>query len=314
LAVKAWPMRCVAFSPGGSTLAVLSHSNGFDGSENALQLWETASGRRLVKVATALGKLPLGLRLPHCLAFSPDGESLALGYDGGDVRLVEVASGKDRRWLKGSGQHLFCLAFRPDGKALAVGGQHAGYPAEKGKPWRTWPLPLYDPASGKLRRELPVSASHVLSLAFNPEGTTLAAAEAKGGTRLWAAGTWHTRRRLRQANGWVFSPDGKLLAGTPAGEAASVALWEVSTGQEVARFAGHQDAVAALAFSPDGKRLTSAAKDRTALVWDLLAPPGPPPGGAGWGKPARLWQDLGKPGAAGYRATAHLARSPAVAR
>jgi hypothetical protein len=64
----------------------------------------------------------------------------------------------------------------------------------------------------------------------------------------------------------AFSPDGRLLA---TGEHPHVRLWDVRTGQEVRRWEGHRDLVAALAFAPDGRTLASGSHDAMILVWDV---------------------------------------------
>jgi RNA polymerase sigma factor (sigma-70 family) len=63
----------------------------------------------------------------------------------------------------------------------------------------------------------------------------------------------------------VLSQDGGILA---AG-AQKIRVWDLKTGKEINQFDGHRAEVTSLAFSPDNKRLVSASKDSTALVWDL---------------------------------------------
>ena len=52
----------------------------------------------------------------------------------------------------------------------------------------------------------------------------------------------------------AFSPDGKtVLTGS---DDKTARLWDASTGQPIGQPLTHQDAVRAVAFSPDGKTVT----------------------------------------------------------
>src|SRR5262249_34387963 len=48
-----------------------------------------------------------------------------------------------------------------------------------------------------------------------------------------------------------------------------VRLWDAATGRLIRNFKGHSEGVFALSFSPDGKRLATAAIDSTARIWDV---------------------------------------------
>jgi WD40 repeat protein len=52
----------------------------------------------------------------------------------------------------------------------------------------------------------------------------------------------------------------------------TIRLWDVATRQEVAGRRGHADYVHAVAFNPDGTRLTSCSGDYTVRIWDTLWP------------------------------------------
>jgi WD40 repeat protein len=67
--------------------------------------------------------------------------------------------------------------------------------------------------------------------------------------------------------GLAFSPDSKYLVTSSFD--GSVRLWEVSSGKEVRRFAGHTVAAFGATFSPDGKYILTSGRDGTARLWDV---------------------------------------------
>src|SRR4051794_37194780 len=56
-----------------------------------------------------------------CVAYAPDGQTLASGSSGKIIKLWDVRAGKARATLRGFDYAAVCVAFHPDGRTLASG-------------------------------------------------------------------------------------------------------------------------------------------------------------------------------------------------
>jgi WD40 repeat protein len=65
----------------------------------------------------------------------------------------------------------------------------------------------------------------------------------------------------------AFAPDGRTLA--TGSVDATVRLWEPATGRCTATLKGHTDGVWSVAFAPDGRILATGSEDKTARLWEL---------------------------------------------
>jgi WD40 repeat protein len=200
-----------------------------------------------------------------CMAASPDGEALAVAGSDKHLRFWNRHTGALRQVKLPVTRPVGGLAYSPDGSMLASCGRSGAdnYPL-------TDPvIRLWDAATGKLLRELEGHKGAVVSVAFSPDGLSLAT----------------------------------------AGEAdRTVRLWNAFTGQQLACFEGHTGPVYCVAFSPDGRVLASGSGDTTILLWDLrdVKPQAPAPV-ADADALRKLWGDLkGEPSRA-YAATWALA-------
>jgi WD40 repeat protein len=226
-----------------------------------LRLWEVSTGR-------PLGQLSLpGDQRAGPTALSADGKLLAVGGNDGAVYLLDLRTGKAVRRLVGPAEQASALAFSPDGKLLAS-GRDFDYPRKHGQ---DNPIQLWDVATGRELRRLVGHKDTVLSLAFSPDGKTLASgAERYDGTlRLWDVATGKERLSLKghgEVRSVAFSPDGKEIA--TSGMDRTIRLWDPAIGRELRRLIGHQADVMAVAFSPDGRLLASGGFDRTLRLWD----------------------------------------------
>ena len=70
----------------------------------------------------------------------------------------------------------------------------------------------------------------------------------------------------------AWSPDGKSIA--TAAFDNTVRLWDVAGRKEIKKFDGHTKLVLSVAISPNGKQILSGSQDNTAKIWDwpVLSP------------------------------------------
>lgn len=128
-----------------------------------------------------------------------------------------------------------------------------------------------------LERHRTESALGVESVAFSPDGKTLATGSKDDTATLWRLSPEGGAQPLAKLQGHAgvvmsvaFSPDGKTLA-TGSGD-YSVRLWKLGPegdAELVAELKGHAGAVTSVAFSPDGKTLATGSWDNTARLWKL---------------------------------------------
>ena len=110
----------------------------------------------------------------------------------------------------------------------------------------------------------------VWSVAYAPDGATLATARRDGTVMIWDARTGEARQPLAnhpdQVLSIVYSPDGNTLV--TAGGSGTITIWDPGTGRPLDQLTGHAGGVWSVAYAPDGRTLASAGKDGTIRFWD----------------------------------------------
>ncbi|HEX4948196.1 MAG TPA: hypothetical protein VFZ34_16100 [Blastocatellia bacterium] len=240
------------------------------------------------------------------VAFSPDGKRVASA--GGDrIKVTDLVTGKEILKFK-STQHMNFLSvvYSPDGRWLA--GSQTRLKERKTRREKDLIITtliyvgatvIWDANTGAVIATIHEDNDPAWGLAVAPDGKTLAIGtgpttpkdkdctkelcEGYGEVMLVDTATWKIRTRLKgkaqPIRVLTFSPDGKRLAGSsgvmemPRGAADNAEyealVWDVETGALLPQLPRHARSVTAIAFSPNGKLLATAGRDRSLRIWQL---------------------------------------------
>ena len=131
---------------------------------------------------------------------------------------------------------------------------------------------LWDTNTGEPITTLIGHTDRIYTVAFSPDGSTLASGSRDDTVRLWDTNTGELKATLIGhafgVRSVTFSPDGRIVVS--GGEDNTVRLWDAATGYSIDTLTGHTDWVTSVAFSPDGTTLTTGSQDGTILFWDFI--------------------------------------------
>jgi WD40 repeat protein len=259
-------VNSIAFSPDGKTLASSGCAT-YSGARYVCDRGEI----RLWDVTT---RQPLGQPITdhtdsvQSVTFSPDGNLLASGSVDGIILWNVLTHQPINRSLTDRICGVNSVAFSPDGGILASGSGNPFLCRE-----RHGHITVWDVATGQpIDQPFTGYAAVMSSVAFGPDGKTLASGSNDGTIILWDI-TTHQRlgQPLTKYTGSIysvaFSPDGGILA--LANEENSVILWDVVTRRPLGQSQPLTDLRSVwdhMTFSPDGKMLASVAGDSVVLL------------------------------------------------
>ncbi|KAK4457077.1 WD40-repeat-containing domain protein [Cladorrhinum samala] len=204
---------------------------------------------------------------------SPNGNIVATGNWGGQVKLIDIPTLEHRRTLRGHTNKISGISWMPgatlpernvseDTVNLASGGAEGQV--------NLWSLKQDTPLA-----TLSGHSSRVCRVEFHPSGKYLASASEDTSWRLWDIETT-TELLLQEGHSRgvyavSFNTDGSLLAS--AGLDSIGRIWDVRSGRTVMILDGHLDGhikpIYGLDWGADGHRVLTASADGWIKCWDV---------------------------------------------
>ncbi|PZV15225.1 MAG: hypothetical protein DCF22_07605 [Leptolyngbya sp.] len=265
----------LALSPNGKWLAAGSDSaQRIPQGHRTIRIWQLSSGKLYRKFSQTA--------VIHSVTFSSDGQFLAVA-SGTTATVWQMQTGRQKYQLAHA-TPVNQAVFSPDGTMLATAAEDGTRLWQvMGKPRQTLTSPLPDKTS-----YLPQPAS-TLQVAFSPNGQTLASVKTNGQVQVWGLQAGQAQGSVQSSSQWqtavrtdlvssqpqkvaiAFSPNSRQIAIAPStsDHHSTVAIRELSTGQEVSLFQNHSSTMNAVEFSTDGSSIVTANADGSVRFWTV---------------------------------------------
>ena len=219
-----------------------------------------ADENAVIIVDADTGKASRRIKKAQRIAFAADSKSFAVGLAGGEIELRstednEVLATLKPKDAKDADAQLVDLRFLP-GSDILIAARESGAVA-------VWDLK---------KKEISRSITARGPIALLPRGVGDNEGIAAGDGEFIATidlKTGVSRRGIVRAEpgaSFVFAPDGNRVY--VAGPGSLIRVWNLTTGKEISRDAGHEGDVRGVSFSTDSKSLLSAGSDGIRL-WDV---------------------------------------------
>lgn len=267
--IKTWDLATVA-GPTPAVFPGLVHKIAFAANGRTLFTLDQGGTFRTLDASTGkeTGKRTVldGNRIVTTAAISPDGESVAYyNFLKSAVSFRDIATGKEVHAPPSKG-FIYAIAFPPAGDTLAIG---TGLLNKSGQ------VIVWRPSDGKELFRYEDFKNKVTSLTFSSDGKMLAAGSADHSVVVLDVAMGRVVSsvvRPSSVHAVAFALDGKMLA---VADDTGVSFHQTRDGTETLAFPTYSHRVAAMAFSPDGKRLATgggagdASRGTGVKLWDV---------------------------------------------
>jgi WD40 repeat protein len=247
----------VAWAPDGQTFVASS--------DGVVMEWDPSTSELVNPIgSTAEGVGFLGTTAIEAVGYSPDGGTLALGLSDGRITLWDVASDAEIKTIGdrdiGHLNYVSGLDWSPDGTQIVTSS-------------RDTTVILWDVETGEPihHYELSEDSVGVNGVVFSADGSMAVAIDHSGPIFVVDTATGAVIRDWNPDRGINYDlalrPDGSDTFAV-AHSNGDVAVWDLTTGEEVLTMEEALWHASAVAFSPDGSLIAGGDSDGNVALWD----------------------------------------------
>ncbi|HLY75315.1 MAG TPA: hypothetical protein VKU80_14435, partial [Planctomycetota bacterium] len=223
------------------------------GYDETVRIWETATGTQVLNIKPLYG-------FACSVAFSPDGRLLAAGgSEDGQLKIIDVASGRIVRGIQTTDSTLYALEFTADGRYLVVNHTvmnrvDSSLRIFKRSDWTEVKTSIKGPAT---------------CFALSRDGERLAYSTPTGSVALLETSGWTELRRFDAhrfgTSSLAFHPRGRYLASS--GRDGAVRVWDATRGSLLHTIPIKGEVDSRLVFGSDEETLVVATADATVKLF-----------------------------------------------
>lgn len=243
VSTKPYSLYNMSYSPDGSTYACDDQ----DSDDRAILLYDANTDELLHAFQTPSGGVG-GMK------YSPDGQTL-VGSDQFGLHFWDIGTGQLLQTITGYSDVIDSVVYSPDGRTLVSLADG---------------LRFWDVETEKLLRTFTPESS-VVSMAYSPDGQTLACGTRDNTILLWNISRWKQITTLEghveRVSSVAFSSDGQILASGSWDH--TIRLWNPHTGELLKVLTGHSSSIYTVAFSPNGGTLAGGGDNGTICFWNV---------------------------------------------